>query len=154
MEDLTKIIVILAAIGVVSIYVGIKTFFKQKIFCGLHEAVRNGRYEKIMERIEQCEDVNSNDQQNGYTPLHYAILNKDYKAAVILIENGARLCIKSPQGKTAIDLAQPNEYGKIKNILSLEGKEIRLTKDSRTPLHLAAEAGDIELSEFIIRKGL
>ena len=151
MEDYLNVIVILAGIGAVSIYIGIKTFIKQKISCGIHEAVRSGDKLKVVEFIDKGIDLNATDHQNGLTPLHYAFLKKDYPTASLLIENGARLFNRSVDGQTPIDLVQEDETEKIENIILLKHNAAKLTKDKRTPLHLAAEAGDLELSEILLK---
>jgi len=71
--------------------------------------------------------VNINEQDiHGYTPLHIASTNNNYKIAKVLIENSDNLDIKTDNGKTAFDIAtekhRPEIITLLQNAASKEGK--------------------------------
>jgi ankyrin repeat protein len=67
--------------------------------------IRMGNYEAVKSLIESGENVNK--KSNGLTPLMYAARFNKAKIAQLLIDNGAKLKIKSSKGNmTALDMAK------------------------------------------------
>ena len=71
-------------------------------FCKL---IQMGNYEAVAALIKAGENVNQ--KSTGLTPLMFAARHNKAKIAKLLIENGAKLKIRSDRGKmTALDIAK------------------------------------------------
>ena len=71
-----------------------------------HKAARMGNPEIVEILIESGKiDINVQGPMNGYTPLHDALWHGNTETATIFINAGARLDIKTHDGKTPLDIA-------------------------------------------------
>jgi hypothetical protein len=71
-------------------------------FCKL---IQMGNYDAVKSLIEAGENVNK--KSNGLTPLMFAARHNKAKIAKLLIDNGAKLKVKSDKGNmTALDMAK------------------------------------------------
>ena len=66
------------------------------------------------------EAATSGDVQ-GWAPIHYAVSNGNEELVTFLVKNGADVNAKTADGKTALSLAQSNEYEGIIKILKAGG---------------------------------
>jgi len=101
----------------------------------------------------------------GNTPLHWAILRMNYQAAVILVQCGADISRMNDNGRTPLhlvvsqctnDLAQQDlsSHRKMINFLITVGAVVdAYDTNSVTPLHLAAELGDVVAVESLLVEG-
>jgi hypothetical protein len=71
---------------------------------GLREAIKNGDARAVRNLLSQGVNPNYRDKQ-GFTVLHLAALFNQTEIALILMDNGADVEIKNPQGETALDCA-------------------------------------------------
>lgn len=71
---------------------------------GLREAIKAGDVKAVRNLLSQGVDPNYRDKQ-GLTVLHLAALFNQTEIALILMDNGADVTIKNPQGETAVDCA-------------------------------------------------
>ncbi|KAM4724576.1 ankyrin repeat domain-containing protein 66 [Anableps anableps] len=73
----------------------------------LHQAVAVGDYEKVKKLLTQqrCSPNQKDIDWNYKTPLHWAAANGDTEIITILIEHGARLCLRTEHGWTAAHFA-------------------------------------------------
>lgn len=154
-DDVLGVIGLVVAVGLTSSILATAAFIRrayhQKVSCGLHDAARDGEFEKVAEYIGRGDEVNGIDYQNGLAPLHYALLKKEYGIASLLIDNGAALYTRSSHGRTPMDYVQEGEAENVRKLILRLAEDGRSTKDGRTPLHLAAEAGDLELSGRLLK---
>ncbi|MCI2228808.1 ankyrin repeat domain-containing protein [Polaribacter sp. MSW13] len=76
--------------------------FNVSSFCKL---IQMGNYEAVKSLIEAGENVNK--KSNGLTPLMFAARHNQAKIAKLLIDNGAKLKVKSDKGNlTALTIAK------------------------------------------------
>lgn len=81
----------------------ITTVYNVSTFCKL---IQMGNYDAVKALIKTGEDVNK--KSNGLTPLMFAARHNKAKIAKLLIDNGAKLKIKSDKGRkmTALQIAK------------------------------------------------
>ncbi len=95
--------------------------------------------------LDQGADVNAG-TRHGKTPLHYAVLRGDRKAAALLIARGADVAIRDGSGATALHLAfsfwaidfynELYDYRGIAELLIANGADLSIcTDDGETMLH-------------------
>ncbi|MCC2646037.1 MAG: hypothetical protein K0R02_102 [Rickettsiaceae bacterium] len=129
---------------------------EQNKFKALCDEVSEYNLDEINELIKAGVSVNDTNEE-GKTPLHYAIINSNAKAIQLvqfLLENDANLNIQDKDGRTPLHYAILKGRPEIANLL-LE-KELDLDiqdKDGRTPLHYAILEGQTDLSKILIEKG-
>lgn len=147
-----------------------------KGFTAIDLAIFNRRPDTVS-LLTQFPDVNLNsvDNENNRSPLHYAALLKNPGIAKILLSGGADLSLKDSDGETALDIAKRlkdenfikviNQFEELKNKLFkavFDGnynqvdklaKKISLkifNSDGDTPLHLAVRLLDAAVTRFIV----
>ncbi|MFD0992611.1 ankyrin repeat domain-containing protein [Tenacibaculum geojense] len=76
-------------------------YVKVSPFCKL---IQSGNYDAVKAMIENGENVNK--KSGGLTPLMFAARYNQSKIASLLIENGAKIKVKSDYGRTALDWAK------------------------------------------------
>lgn len=143
----------------------------------LHMAARSNDVEAIEKLIREGADVNAR-AANGQTPLHVAADHSLSLVVDALIKHGADLSLRDNRGQTpvqrAIDntdlalrlvaagaepcdiliasLAGPDD--RVKEFLSRDRTAVSArTPGGRTPLHLAAERGHVQVAETLLAHG-
>jgi len=101
----------------------------------------------------------------GNTPLHWAVMRMNYQAAVILVQCGVDISRKNDDGKTALHIVV-SQYSKgdalanlsahlkmVKFLITVGAKVDSCDNNNVTPLHIAAEIGDVLLVEILLVYG-
>lgn len=90
-----------------------KTYYNVNAFCKL---IKMGNYDAVKALIETGENVNK--KSNGLTPLMFAARYNKTKIVQLLIDNGAKMDVKSDKSKmTALDMAKRSKaYDAVKVI--------------------------------------
>lgn len=81
-------------------------------FCKL---IREGNYEAVKAMIKNGENVNR--KSGGLTPLMFAARYNKAKIAKLLIDNGAKLKVRSDRGFTALKWAKLSKAKKVEDLL-------------------------------------
>lgn len=76
----------------------------------------NGNIDETKELLKKGANVNSCDE-NGNTPLLYAVASDDFDLVKLLVENKADLDLSNNCGETPLDVAQDRCFNKIKDYL-------------------------------------
>ncbi|TSA57034.1 MAG: hypothetical protein D4R39_03130 [Methylophilaceae bacterium] len=98
-------------------------------------------------------DINGRGK-NGVTPLHIALLNLNYQAFFILLDNGANPNIKAETGDTALTLsAIIPDHRFLASALKFDGKVDQLDARKETPLMLAASYALKDNVELLVKAG-
>jgi ankyrin repeat protein len=103
--------------------------------------------------LERAADAN-NTEEDGLTPLQWALHFGNIKGALMLLENGADPNVRNKEGKTPLMDAAMNGYPEVVEHLLRCGAEV----DAETPLAftallLASMNGRKEVVEHLIRRG-
>jgi len=101
----------------------------------------------------------------GNTPLHWSILRMNYQAAVVLVQYGADISRMNDNGRTPLHLVVSHctkdssqsdlcSHRKMVKFLITVGARVDAQDNNFiTPLHIAAELGDVALVESLIVEG-
>mmetsp|Transcript_33803 Transcript_33803/g.81958 ORF Transcript_33803/g.81958 Transcript_33803/m.81958 type:complete len:357 (+) Transcript_33803:516-1586(+) len=84
----------------------------------LHLASDHGFEDLAKLLVEKKASVNLQDE-DGYTPLHYAVVCERVPLIKLLVDSGADLDLENTEGKSAIDFAEDAEKDEINEILGL-----------------------------------
>lgn len=141
----------------------------------VHCAVRSGNLEIVKMLVQDGANVTQLDDRQR-TPLHYACYSGNVKAAELLLQSGAILDSKNTNGMTPLHLAVQEGHVELVHLFLLHERLVdvrrRLRRDSypplddavnegivnlldnheRTPLHLAAGLGRLDMVERILHK--
>ncbi len=119
-------------------------------------AILNKRYELIKSILKRMKNINKFDS-NKKTPLFYALKIKDEKIIRLLLEKGAKVCIKSGKHHyfSPIHYAAKNGYlAFFKQILKIKKINIDFSDNKgKTPLHHACKHGHLKIVKFLINHG-
>ncbi|XP_053645951.2 transient receptor potential cation channel subfamily A member 1 homolog [Cherax quadricarinatus] len=91
----------------------------------------------------------------GYTPLHIAIIREAVECVHILLTNGASPAVQCPGGMTPLHLAAERGNTRICCLL-LANTEVKVNEENdrkETPLHLAARHGSADVCRILVREG-
>ncbi|XP_077394242.1 ankyrin repeat domain-containing protein 66 [Festucalex cinctus] len=118
----------------------------------LHQAAAAGDYDQVQEilRRRKC-DPNQRDVDWGNkTPLHWAVAKGDVETARLLIEHGARPCLRTELGRTAAHFAA--EAGSLAVLRLLHSFHAPLDKEDAggdKPVRIAQIYGHQECVTFL-----
>jgi len=90
--------------------------------------------------------------KTGTTAMYEGAWTKHINVLELLLNYGAKINQKNRDGKTAMDGAAWTNSVKVATFLLANGAT--LIKKGKTPLHLAAQHGQIEISEWLIKQGV
>ncbi|XP_073259061.1 transient receptor potential cation channel subfamily A member 1-like [Porites lutea] len=117
----------------------------------LHQLILAGNEEEAVRIINKGNEINRQDK-SGKTPLHTAILSKQYHIVDKLLESGADVTINDDAGDTPLHTAI--HVGSDKLVLALlhrGGCDVgSLGRNSATPLHLAAEMDNDAICKILV----
>ena len=85
----------------------------------LWEAAMNGNIKAVKQHLAAGTDVDTRDDVNGWTPLHFAAVDGHKEVAELLITKGASVNAKDKDGRTPLDLAKP--YPEIADLIRKHG---------------------------------
>jgi len=115
----------------------------------LHEAVRDGKEEKVRSLCKKKGLINVQDPE-GRTPLHYAASNGQYVMAVNLLDKGASLSITDNKGNTPLHYAVSNGYIDMVSLFLVYGAEKGIENNKgQNPLLIAEKKGFTEIIELL-----
>lgn len=129
----------------------------------LHRSTFKNNYEIstfIIEEVKKGLGMGSNKVKNyinertneGYTALHYAVINGNIKFVNLLKDNGAKIEVTTNIGKNAIHLAaEGNQPSMILYLMLNEALDINsVDENGGTPLHWACYSGSYESVDYLI----
>jgi hypothetical protein len=92
--------------------------------------------------------------KDGFTPLHWALMAKNFDIVNLLIEYGATIDDRGREGTTPLMNAVQASDPTIMKFLIENGADVN-AEDNRgfTSLHRSAEMGNVELTLFLLEKG-
>ena len=131
-----------------------------------HETQQDTKIYSIFEAIQQSDSdalrqllssgANPNEYNQGYSPLHTAALLGKEDLSTILVQNGAKVDLKtaSEEQYTPLHISAFSGNVNVAKVLVDLGAEVdSRSTNGRTPLRLAAAEGYANIAEFLISKG-
>ena len=93
--------------------------------------------------------------KSGFTPLVFAAVKDDEKSVARAARRRRRSQLqRSPSGVKALNVAASYKSGKVAGVLVEGGADPNIAdRTGNTPLHAAAQAGDLELVKKLLAKG-
>ncbi len=119
----------------------------------MHNAARTGDMPGLKKLIDASMPVNRMDNW-GWTPLFHSAMNGHYECALLLIEAGACINLKTPRGgHTALHYASGNGFEQIALLLVKNGADLNI-KDSYdySPIHNAASWNHLGIARALISR--
>ena len=118
----------------------------------LHEAAKEGKEDLIQDLIARQADVNAKDI-DGQTPFFVAVDFDKTGTAKKLFEMNADVLIKNNKGEDAFQVAMKNRNLELVELIQKQ-MDLKAKALGYTPLHVAAENGDVGLVKQLIEKGV
>ncbi|XP_016890688.1 ankyrin repeat domain-containing protein 66-like [Cynoglossus semilaevis] len=118
----------------------------------LHQAAAAGDYEKVEELLKQmtCSPNEKDDEWSNKTPLHWAAAIGYTKMVKLLIDNGARPCLRTTHGWTAAHYAAEAGHLEVLQLLhSLHAPMDKKDSSGDRPLRLAEIYGHQRCIQFL-----
>ena len=111
----------------------------------LHNAIINNDIESVKELLLDADiDVNTQDNE-GNTPLHFAVLKDNNNIIIELLGHKPRLDLVNNLGQTSLDVAIINNLNDVIPLLIKAGAKINsFNRDGMTPLHIAAINNNVQ----------
>ena len=127
-------------------------------FTALHFAVMHSQVEVAKVLIEHGADVNAKDNDNSFTPLHFAVManSRNLELAELLIRSGADLSAAAGPlgGQTPLHMSVSAGNISLTSLFIAKGANVNVENETgATPLHEATQRGYKEIVEFLIEKG-
>jgi ankyrin repeat protein len=123
---------------------------------GLHEAAAIGNARRLKTLLGQSRTRVNAPNPEGFTPLGLAAFFGHLDALKVLLENGADVNATSPSrfANTALDAAVAGDHPNVvKALLAVHGNPNVRSEANFTPLHKAAEHGNLEIVRMLVEAG-
>ena len=116
----------------------------------LLKAAEKGNIKAVKQAIADGADVNANDKDFVWTPLHYAVRHGHKEIAELLIEKGANVNAKNKYRTTPLHRAAAWDHKEVAELLIAEGADVNARDNGgRTPL----DWDDDEVADLLRKHG-
>ena len=117
----------------------------------LHIATMKGNIEIIKYLIKRKAKINVKDDKNGIMPLHLAIYYNYADVVSLLMQYNNNLEYRDFYNRTLLHFAVANGNSKMVDLLVSKISTNTVDDMGRTPLHWAAQEGDIDIIKVLIK---
>jgi ankyrin repeat protein len=119
----------------------------------LADLIQDGRRYEAIRLIDQGADVNEA-QNDGTTPLHWAVYRKDTALVTRLLEHGANAAVSNRFGASPlIEAVKVADVSLVDALLAAGADPESPNADGQTALMLAARTGSVDVAEQLIAHG-
>ncbi|MCP5145811.1 MAG: ankyrin repeat domain-containing protein [Gammaproteobacteria bacterium] len=119
----------------------------------LANLIQAGDREAALDLIRTGDGINVA-QQNGTTPLHWAVYNVDRELVEALIKRGARADVRNGYGSSPLaEAVKLGDVAMVKLLLKAGANANDANEDGQTALMLAARTGVVPVGEELIKAG-
>jgi ankyrin repeat protein len=119
----------------------------------LADLIQDGRRAEALRLVDQGTDLNGA-QNDGTTPLHWAVYRKDLALVERLLENGANAAVTNRFGASPLAEAVKVADGALVEALLQAGADPEsANRDGQTALMLAMRTGSIEIAGLLVEHG-
>lgn len=122
----------------------------------LHLVAREKDFYIMQKLIDEGANLNvqSNEGQGQWAPLHLAVMSKNSKGVELLLKSGARTDLELDDGMSALHVAAESGQKDVTELLLQYGADIEVEGiDLMKPLHSAVESGNIEIISVLLDQG-
>ncbi len=113
-------------------------------------AVKRNNISKVVSLVSEGIDINTRDEKNGWTALHYAVYYGYYKTAKYLLENGALTEVRNKDGETPLHIAVKKGNIKLVKLLLEYGAETEVIDNrGKKPIDYAIDKGNKKLKALL-----
>ena len=114
-------------------------------------AAANNYTTEVKKKVKQGANVNVQSEQEGVTPLLYAVQNNNIDLVKFLLKNKAKPNIKAFDGYTPLLLAVELGYADIAETLIFNDAEVKTYNNiQQSALHIAAKNNDLLLCDMLL----
>lgn len=117
-------------------------------------ALSNGKVELVALLVEGGSDVNERDSESEMTLLHEMIIKEDIETALMLLQHGADINLKTANEETALELAIHCKLPKVVDALCSHGVALLSSDYGDCPLWAALDSGEMEIAEILVKHGV
>lgn len=105
----------------------------------IHDIARKNLIQEMKDLIDQGVNINSKDDDFGYTPLHAAISEEHNEISLLLIENGADIRAQDSEGLTPLHYAAEYDVLSVADAILKKNPEVLHIEDKHgnQPLAIA-----------------
>ncbi|MCK4345558.1 MAG: ankyrin repeat domain-containing protein [Bacteroidales bacterium] len=121
----------------------------------IFETINNGDFEAVKELLEKTPELIKTRDNEGDSPLTWAVTTDNIKIARYLIKQGAEINSSNKDGRTPLHWAAIRATKDMAELLIENGADINsLDYDKHTPLHNAGTRGNVEVAKLLVEKGV
>ncbi len=115
------------------------------------QALQQGNLEKVQELLTAGQEANAILDDDGHTPLHYAIGNKHVAIIKTLLDHGAKTDCQDAQHHTPLDYAVgKGDLAVVKYLINTNNANVTTNQEGYTLLHLAVIYGHLEVIKYLV----
>ena len=120
----------------------------------IHSAAQRGDLDAVKKLLAEQQNLISERDEAGSTPLHVAAMNGNRKLVKYLLKRGAEIDAGDNENSTPLHVAAMNGHKDVVEYLISKGADLNLQDDNgMSTLHWAAYFGHLDVAEYLLKKG-
>ncbi|MGH7943573.1 MAG: ankyrin repeat domain-containing protein [Opitutaceae bacterium] len=125
------------------------------VYATIDEAIARGDVEDVKRHLQRDPAAVRGAPDAKLSPLHQAILRKQAKIALLLLEHGADVQAPDTSGRTPLHLAvERGDAAMVKELLQRKADPAKRDRIGWTPLHHAAAKNRLEIAALLLDSGM